>query len=505
MEFQRYIVLPSNGFRSTALAAGRLQAREEFLVSRPGTHAASTVRVLDQIYGDGPKLVEMTHDGEIALMREYAGEVRIVPLHQYERPRPTISAQLSSEAADAAPANGGSWGISVSERGSERPIMGATIAAFTNYRRREGVTAQTDEHGGATLALAPGTKVERLLVEGPVGYWGSLEYDLTANGRKPVQLAPIDVTDGNLALARFRGALPASSGSGVRIGIIDTGILNNHPNLAVADGRNCVFDELDADPDSADDWYDYDGHGSHVAGIVAGQPTEAVPFCGVAPGVELRAYRVFPKDGGSAINFDIMRAIEFAAADGCHIINLSLGGTFLDEAVRAALGDARGQGVLIVAAAGNNNRRPILYPAAYDSAFAVSALGVRGSFPPDTPEDADVSTPTSGVDKNVFLARFTNVGPQMKFVAPGVGVVSTVPGGFSPMSGTSMAAPMISGLAAALLSQDPYLLTMPAAERVKELIGKLLESAVKLGFRRDQEGAGLPLPPGPWRTKLAHS
>jgi subtilisin len=72
--------------------------------------------------------------------------------------------------------------------------------------------------------------------------------------------------------------------------------------------------------------------------------------------------------------------------------------------------------------------------------IAVSAIGLRSAFPPGSVGEADVALPVSTADPDIFVAAFTNVGPQIKFAAPGVGIVSTVPGGFTAMSGTSMSA-----------------------------------------------------------------
>lgn len=511
MQHSRYIVLPGTGFRSDVLRTGHLQVSDRLNLVRPGEHVGAEIVVLDNIGEDGPRLVEMNDDGEIALMREYAGDIRIIPLHIYERPNP---GKLPERQAGEQPSSTGrskpsdveaedvqTWCFRVTERGGA-PIADATVSVYTYYRRREGVSGKTDVNGEVKLTVPSGSKIERLYIHGPAGYWSIYRLSLNYDEENTFFLDKIDPSADNLALKKFRGDIPLTAGENVKVGIIDTGITRTHPNVVVAGGRNCVFDETVDDPQAIDEWDDIAAHGSHVAGIVAGRPTEACGFAGVAPMAELRAYRVFPKDGLGASNFDIMKAIGFAVADGCHVINLSLGGTFSDEAIRAAVGDARGQGVLVVAAAGNDGRKPVRYPAALESVIAVSAIGLRSSFPSDSVEQAEVARPSCRADPDIFLSAFTNTGPQIKLTAPGVGIVSTVPGGFQSMSGTSMSAPMISGLAAAILSRDPYGLTISPETRVKELIRELLDHALSLGFDRDQEGAGLPLMAGPWRAAL---
>ncbi len=511
MRDRRYIVLPGSGFRGDVLRTGHLQASGRVHLARPGAHADAEIVVLDNIGEDGPRLVEMNDDGEIALMREYAGDIRIIPLHTYERPDPEkrperhtwdqSSSPNHSETSTQRAEDLQTWSFRTTDRDGT-PIAAATIVAYTHYRWREGVSGDTDANGLAKLTIPVGTKIERVYVYGPIGHWGAYRQSPEYSETISFLLEKIDPSAANLALMKFRDNIPLTAGQGVRVGIIDTGIMRSHPNIIVAGGRNCVFDETLDTPEAIGEWDDVATHGSHVAGIVAGRPHDTCGFAGVAPSAELRAYRVFPKDGSGASNFDIMKAIEFAVADGCHIINLSLGGTFLDDAVRAAVGDARGRGVLVVAAAGNDGRKPVRYPAALESAIAVSAIGLRSSFPNGALEQSEIASPSSTADPDIFLAAFTNIGPQIKLTAPGVGIVSTVPGGFQSMSGTSMSAPLISGLAAAILSSDPYLLAAPPETRVKHLIRDLFDRALPLGFERDQEGAGLPLMDGPWRRVI---
>ena len=211
-----------------------------------------------------------------------------------------------------------------------------------------------------------------------------------------------------------------------------------------------------------------------------------------APGVAIRSYRVFPDTGEGATNYDIMGAIDRAVEDGCHILNLSLGGGDADEATRAAIGHAAESGVLVIAAAGNDGRKAVSYPAAFPTAVAVSAMGRRGTFPDESSETGDVAKPF-GQSADEFVAAFSNIGPQISFAGPGVGVVSTVPtSAWGVMSGTSMASPAIAGFAAHLLSQRPDILGMVGANRTRELRQALEKSARDRGFGRDYEGFGLP-------------
>ena len=312
-------------------------------------------------------------------------------------------------------------------------------------------------------------------------------------------MTPIDLGATSTLMAGIYGSLPDDAGKGVRVAVIDSGVARKHPALPnVSGGRNMVLAESQDDPGAADDWgpAKTDGeHGTHVAGIIGARPVGASRVRGVAPGVEIRSYRVFPNSGGGATNYDILNAITMAVQDGCHVINLSLGGGAEDEALRAAIGLALDQGAIVIAAAGNDGRRAVSYPATLASCVAVSAMGRRGTFPAGSSEEADVVRPFGDPDKSAFVAAFSNIGPQIDLVGPGVGIVSTLPAkGYGVMSGTSMACPAVAGWAAYLLSTNEPILKAAKAERVKLLKDKLIESASPMGFGRDYEGFGLPAP-----------
>jgi len=148
--------------------------------------------------------------------------------------------------------------------------------------------------------------------------------------------------------------------------------------------------------------------------------------------------------------------------------------------------------VLVVAAAGNDYRQSVSFPAFLESCIAVSAMGRRGTFPSDSTEVADVAKPYGTSDPDSFMAAFSNFGPQISLTGPGAGILSTMPeDSYGVMSGTSMACPAIAGFAAYLLSSNS---TIPpnGEDRTKALKEALYKSAKELGFGRDYEGFGLP-------------
>jgi subtilisin len=452
------------------------------------------MRVLHSTHENGPKLVEMTPEAELNLRAEIP-TLKVVPVVEYqklkmeyrvERRASVLSGRVSPE-----------FDLNIVNKETAKPLAGARVIAFTNFATREGAEGVSNKRGIATLKLKPGVKLERLYIYGPAGSWGHYATAVKLKPDGTIGLAPIDLQDKQTLLPGFYGKLSHTAGEGVRVAVIDSGVAQQHPGLPnVSGGANLVFDEIENDTSATTDWGPArkDGaHGTHVAGIIGARPTPGARIRGVAPAVELRSYRVFPHTGGGAANYDIMNAIDRAVADKCDIINLSLGGGEEDEAVRAAIGNALDKGTVVIAAAGNDGRRSVLYPAALASCIAVSAMGRRGTFPKASAEEADVAKPYGASDKEAFVAAFSNVGPQIDVTGPGVGVVSTVPdNSYGVMSGTSMACPAVVGLAAYLLGSKQAILNAAKQERAKLLQEALFTSCRNQGFGRDFEGFGLP-------------
>ncbi|WP_168250957.1 S8 family serine peptidase [Rhizobium ruizarguesonis] len=452
----------------------------------------SKVEVIDSVSVDGPKLVEMTPETELELRLEEPA-LKIVPLVTYEKMRAAYKVKRAAAATIRAQAGQGA--VLRIEDTDGNPLVGARVVAFTNFRTRAGDDGSTDANGEIRLQITSGVTLERIYIYGPARHWGRFERTFALTPGASLQLERIDLAQQILALRRFRRDLPLTAGDGIVVGIVDTGIDPNHPLLPnISGGANMVLEETKDDPGEIADWGPaaIEGeHGTHVAGIVGARPSDNIDLAGVAPGVTLRSYRVFPHDGGDATNYDIMNAIDRAVQDGCHIINLSLGGGGEDEAIRAAIGSALDNGVLVIAAAGNDGRKSVSYPAALPFCIAVTAMGWTDSFPAASSESGDIAKP-HGAD-NTFVGAFSNFGPQIDLTGPGVGVVSTLPGGtFGAMSGTSMASPALAAYAAYLLGQDPTILGMNGAEKSTALRDKLFGSATPLGFGRDFEGFGLP-------------
>ncbi len=255
-------------------------------------------------------------------------------------------------------------------------------------------------------------------------------------------------------------------GAGIRIGLVDTGV-GPHPYLAHVKGMGALVDGDAAM--SAEAALDARGHGTHVAGLIGARPVaDSGDFAGGAPGAEMAAIRVFSETGGGNQG-DIAEAIDILAVDfEADLINLSFGAAEPSAIERDAIAAALEVGCLSVASAGNQNGAPVFFPAAYPETLAVTALGLVGAAPAGSLSAASMPAQAGFYAQGgYFVANFANLGHELSCAAPGVGIISTVPGRpetvapYAEMSGTSMAAPMATAALASLLSADPHYRDQP--------------------------------------------
>src|SRR5262245_1526531 len=448
-----------------------------------GRRNAPALRVIDSIHENGAKLVEASPE-DLPAMRAAAPGVRIVPEVFYfpEVIRPTVAEKVKAAAGGVAT----KIQVTVVSGPANTPVRGATVVAFTNFEARQGAQAVTNSQGKAQLALGGASKkLERLYIFPLSGAWPLLKksFTLTTGSQFKLQSIAFPFVD---CVRHFYDTPALTVGSGVTVGIVDSGV-GPHPDLSVAGGKNTVTGE------SPDDFgaNDAEGHGTHVAGIVAARGNAPTGNRGIAPGVTLRAYRVFGKNQDGASNFAIAKAIDTAVAEGCDLINMSLGGGPEDPVTSEAISDARAAGVVVLAANGNDGRQPVSFPAAFDLCLAVSAMGRKGTFPTGVATQDDVASPF-GTDPLNFMASFSNIGEDTDLTGPGVGVISTVPSGYAVMSGTSMASPAATGALARLLSKHPEVLNLQRDQARSNAIIELMgQSVTLLGFGPLFEGRGL--------------
>ena len=224
------------------------------------------------------------------------------------------------------------------------------------------------------------------------------------------------------------GAEPAHSsnhtGRGVKIAILDTGVDYKHPELAPNYKGGYDFINMDSDP------MDDNGHGTHVAGIIAAAK-DGKGIVGVAPDAEIYAIKVSDQKGKGSFS-GLVEGINWSIENDMDVVTMSITGSDGSKALKKAVESAYNEhGLVLVAAVGNGNGE-VLYPAAYDEVIGVGS-----------------------VNKDNTLSSFSLTGSEVELVTPGSGIKSTAIGGkYRLSSGTSMATPFVTGAIALLLGSD---------------------------------------------------
>jgi thermitase len=253
----------------------------------------------------------------------------------------------------------------------------------------------------------------------------------------------------------------------IKVGIIDCGIDMKHPDLIDNIDSSLGYDFVDIDTAAYtsvgyilihdedyinldNDPSDYNGHGTHCAGIVGAKGNNGIGICGVAPNISLVPLRAgfsilnpLNQEVGTLEYKDIVAAIDYAILKGIDILSMSFGGTDNSELLATAISNASNNNIILVAAAGNNLSQIKSYPAGYDEVISVAASDYYDN-----------------------QASFSNYGFWVTVCAPGVNIFSTVPttggmchdaSGYRYLSGTSMATPFVAGLVGLMLSKNPNL------------------------------------------------
>lgn len=235
----------------------------------------------------------------------------------------------------------------------------------------------------------------------------------------------------------------------VDVAVIDTGIDATHPDLNVFRSTNCSGGsplKMSCGNGGADD----NSHGTHVAGTI-GALDNGIGVVGVAPGARLWAVKVLNSSGSGYMSW-IVAGIDYVAANSASIevANMSLGCECSSVAMDTAISNAVSKGVVFVVAAGNSDKNASTFsPANHPDVVTVSALADFNGLP------GGGAASTCRADQDDTLADFSNFGSTVEIAAPGVCILSTVPGGaYDTYSGTSMATPHAAGAAALLASRD---------------------------------------------------
>lgn len=243
----------------------------------------------------------------------------------------------------------------------------------------------------------------------------------------------------------------------VTVAVIDTGVSLGHPDLSARVDTVNDYDFVNGDTNADDD----EGHGTHVAGIIAATADNGVGIAGVAPGIRILPIKVL--DGnGSGNSQTVADGIRYAADRGVQVINMSLGGP-KDPYTAAAVTYAQAKDCLVVAATGNDGVNGVAYPGALKDVVGVGAI-----------------------DSSNQRADFSNYGTGTDLVAPGVEILSTIPSGYDKLDGTSMATPFVAGVAALIASSQ-------SGWSASQIIDRMFTTAHDLGTtgKDSQYGYGL--------------
>ncbi|TKX87533.1 PKD domain-containing protein [Halorubrum sp. SS5] len=302
-----------------------------------------------------------------------------------------------------------------------------TISGFSNARSLDSIGASAatiDKSAGATALDRLDRQYELESVH--------LDYELEVSLNTSVEAIA-----GDRARQQYE-----VNGSNVTVAVLDTGVDADHPDL-----DHAVVDQVDFTGDGTGD---RDGHGTHVAGTIAGDGSVDGNFTGVAPGADIMDVKVLGDDGSGSMS-QVIEGIDYADANGADVISMSLGGPGdIDDPIVDAVNEAEANGTVVVAAAGNAgpDRRTIGSPALAPSSIAVGA------------------TAGSTGELAVFSSRGPTTAGIVKpdLVAPGVGITAANTGGtaasdtpdpYVELSGTSMATPHVSGVVALMLDAAP--------------------------------------------------
>lgn len=239
----------------------------------------------------------------------------------------------------------------------------------------------------------------------------------------------------NLDQLDMNAAWDRSTGAGVTVAVIDTGVSSKGSDAPKNLKKGWDFIANDADPN------DENGHGTHVAGTVAQRSDNGVGCSGVAPDATVLAVRVLDRYGGGS-SYGVAQGITYAVDNGADVINLSLGSPSSTSLEQQAIADAIARDVVVVAASGNEGRSSVSYPGAYTGVIAVGATGADGRVPnySNGGSALDVVAPGGDLGKDVNRDGYAD------------GVLQQTLAGFEFYEGTSMASPHVAAIVALLLA-----------------------------------------------------
>jgi subtilisin len=382
----------------------------------------------------------------------------------------------------------------------DQPLAGASV---TVLGRSFGALAITDQAGAASVTIldaeADLDDVGAIYVQPAADHWECFMQRPILNPAETnvIRLRPLSFPDATKSAGEKRPAwerelmgldrLAAGlTGAGVKIGLIDSGCDTSHPLLRhVAKGVDLTRGN------GARDWTrDEIGQGTHCAGIIAGTGDPAQGVSGIAPGAEIHVFKLSP--GGRFS--DLIEALDQCIESQIDIVHIGVSANQVSELVARKIIEARLRGVACITTPGDEGG-PVRFPGMVPGVLCVSAVGRLGEFPVDTHHALTAISELIG-PAGIFATNFSGAGPQLGACAPGVAVISSVPGGgLAARDGTAVAAAHVVGFATLILGHHPLFRGVYASrgeQRVNALFELVLGSAARPVFDPTRVGAGLP-------------
>ncbi len=481
----------------------RKESRERFDQLESKLRANSTVQFDNRPTADEARRILHIEGNpkELEAQRaEWGPDVLIEP-ERYRYKTMSIAAALAPPTVEARSLGLGTT-FTATILGAGQPAANASttlfLAGLTSSASGNSMQATTDSQGDVSFVYDPSLFAPSLLLIEPHDrYWEGWQPGPASGSSINLPLLPTNGPIGWWHQAVGMLSTSPNRGAGVKVGVADTG-LGPHPFLEHVRNLGSIVNGVH--DSSASSGTDVESHGTHVCGLIGARPLiGSGGYAGIAEGADVMSVRIFGKDGG-ANQGDIADAIETLSLDeSADLINLSLGGTVPSNIEQDAIRVALENGTLCIVSAGNGYNQPVMYPAAYPEAIAVSAVGLLGVDPPGT---VAANCVPSRVDQfgpgGLYLGNFSNIGPQIRCTAPGVGIISTVPATtgneapYADMSGTSLAAPVVCASLATLLSQYPAYAAIPRNVARAQYAAAVLNASLQpLGMNPIYTGGGL--------------